>query len=125
MSKNSKKSSDRRASKPDPLSGFINRALMLHQQGQLVEACKLYDYVLARNSEHVDALHMLGVVRIQEGDVGVGIALIESALKIQPNDASAWLNLGNGQNALKHYAQALVSFDRSLSLAPDNANAHN
>ena len=46
----------------------LNLGLGYHQNGNLVQAAQLYQNVLARDPQQVDALHLLGVVAIQQGD---------------------------------------------------------
>ena len=43
-------------------------AMRLHQQGQPAEAGRLYDAVLAGDPRHYGALHLKGVLRLQDGD---------------------------------------------------------
>ena len=70
-------------------SRALARALELHQAGKLREAERLYRKVLTLHPEHFDALHMLGVVALQEGRAGYAIDLIERALRQKPEIAAA------------------------------------
>ncbi len=67
---------------PDvPLEQKIKRAVALHQQGLLSEAEQIYHDVLSVDPEHFAALHLLGVIRYQQGQDGEAIRLIGKALK--------------------------------------------
>ncbi len=48
-----------------PGKPVLARAVTLHQQGKLRDAEALYREVLAETPEHVDALHLLGVLKAQ------------------------------------------------------------
>ena len=43
------------------------RAAVLQRDGKLAEAATLYEEILRLNPSHVDALHNLGIIRIQQG----------------------------------------------------------
>ena len=55
---------------PNPL---ISKALALHQKGQLQQAGDLYGQVLRQEPQNFMALHLLGVVRGQQGRPAEGI----------------------------------------------------
>src|SRR5262249_9924289 len=60
----------REASRPgnttDP-SSVLDKAIALHQKDQLAEAERLYLEILGGQPDQFDALHLLGVVRHQQG----------------------------------------------------------
>ncbi len=97
---------------------MLQRALSLQQQGQLTEAEKIYTKVLKINSNHFDALHLLGLLQHQRGDGAKALGLIAAALKVNPNSAEALLNHGTVLSALDRHEDALVSYDRALALKP-------
>jgi len=51
---------------------MLANAVELHESGWLVEAAALYQQILAREPENTDALHLLGVLRHQEGEHASG-----------------------------------------------------
>jgi predicted TPR repeat methyltransferase len=94
------------------------RALALHRGGQLDEAAALYREVLANEPEHFGALHLLGVIEGQRRRYAEAIVLIEHAIRIDSSVAAAHANLGNAQCALGVFDQALMSYQRALTLQP-------
>jgi hypothetical protein len=62
----------------------LQRAVALHQQGRLGDAEQLYRDVLAGSPDQFDALHLLGVIRIQSGQHREGADLIRRALRVIP-----------------------------------------
>src|SRR5256885_7880299 len=72
----------------------LQQAISLHQQGRLADAEPLYRQILAKQPAHFDALHLLGVVRMQQGRGLEALELIEEALKVDPRSARALSNHG-------------------------------
>ena len=103
----------------------LNQAFQLHQNGQLEEAAELYARLLRKNPNSFDALHLLGVLKVQQRKLKEGSDLISQALKINPRVAPAHTNLGNALQELKRYDDAIASYQRALELNPDYAEAHN
>jgi tetratricopeptide (TPR) repeat protein len=83
------------------ISARFQQALALHQQGRLNEAEQVCREVLQHAPVHSDALHLLGVLTLQT------------------------LRPANGLRDLRRLDAALRSFDRSIALKPDFAEAHN
>jgi tetratricopeptide (TPR) repeat protein len=68
-------------------SDTLQKAIALHQQGQLADAEGLYRQILASEPDHFDALHLLGVIRHQQGRHADALELIERALTRSPASA--------------------------------------
>lgn len=71
----------------------LQRALEAHQAGKLIAAAAAYEAVLAASPENFDALHMLGVVKLQQGLFDEAEVLIAAALRLRPGFGSACANL--------------------------------
>jgi len=112
---------------PQPLDvqEALRQALYFHEQGMLEKAEGLYQAVLALRPDHFDALHLLGVLRAQQGSAQDAVRLISHALERQPHATEAQFNLGNAQVALYRYVEAVASYDKALALKPDHAIALN
>ena len=72
-------------SRPFNIAQILQDALSLHQQGRLREAEKLYARVLKAAPDNFDALHLLGLIHAQNGQMGEAHRLMSAALKINPN----------------------------------------
>jgi tetratricopeptide (TPR) repeat protein len=105
------------------LSALLDQAVSLHGQGRLAEAERLYEQALAENPDLMDARHMLGVLRAQQGRNQDALDLIAPVAAANPRDALALANLGNVLNALHRRQEALQAFDRTLALAPGYPDA--
>jgi tetratricopeptide (TPR) repeat protein len=102
---------------------MFDQAVALHGQGRLEEAEGLYLQVLAREPRHLDARHMLGVLRAYQNRNREAHDLIAPVVAADPNNALALANLGNVLLALERLDEALVVFDRSLAINPDYSAA--
>src|ERR1700704_4471148 len=63
---------------------LLQRAVPLHQAGRLDEAKTLYDQVLAIEPANYAALHLMGLLRLQQARVHEALVLMEAALKVKP-----------------------------------------
>ena len=98
-------------------------AIGLHRQGRLRDAEKLYARVLKAAPDNFDALHLLGTIKAQAGQMGEALRLISAALKINPRASEALVNLANVMHALKRDADALDCLDKALAIKPDDLHA--
>jgi protein O-GlcNAc transferase len=116
-----------------PLSnaGSINvpqtfaQALALHEQNRLTEAERLYAAVLAARPDHFDALQMLGLIKLANGQAADALNLMASAMRARTPSPQILLNYGLVLNALKRHQEALDSFDQAIKLKSKFAEAHN
>jgi predicted O-linked N-acetylglucosamine transferase (SPINDLY family) len=97
----------------------IEQAFSFHREGKLREAERQYEAVLNAQPNHFDGLHLLGVVRAQQGDLDAAVELISRALDQQPHSAEALFNLGLALSKLNRYTEAMVIYDKALALNPD------
>ena len=105
------------------MQALLNQAVSLHGQGLLAEAERLYQQILAANPNLLDARHMLGVLKAQQGRPDEAYELIAPVVAANPRDALALANFGNVLNALERFAEALAAYDRSLALNPNHPPA--
>ncbi|WP_322053567.1 tetratricopeptide repeat protein [Paraburkholderia bannensis] len=100
------------------------RAFAAHRDGRLEDAERGYRATLAADPVHVDALHMLGVLRHQKGQHAEAADLVRRAVDLRPDDAALQLNLGNALKAMGELDNAIERFRNALTLAPTFALAH-
>jgi tetratricopeptide (TPR) repeat protein/GR25 family glycosyltransferase involved in LPS biosynthesis/ADP-heptose:LPS heptosyltransferase len=104
-------------------SRLLDRAIVLHQQGKFSEAERHYLTILAAQPDHLDATHLLGLIRHQQGRDLEALELIGSVLKRIPDSAPALANQGAVLHRLGRREEAVASYDRALALRPDDAKA--
>ena len=105
--------------------GILRQALTFHQTGNLAEAERLYQQLMRAVPEDANAPHFLGVVRAQQGRNREALALMDAALKLNPNAPEVWSNYGNVLRAEGRLGEALAAQDRALQIKPDYAAALN
>ncbi len=97
----------------------LQAALALHQRGQLAEAQLIYEKILRKQSNHFDALHLLGVIFWQTRQLERAVELIDKAIQLKPDYADAYYNRGNALKALEQFDAAIASYDKAIQLKPD------
>lgn len=100
---------------PDP---EFQAALTTHQAGRLAEAEAQYQAILSTRPDHPDAMHLIGVVKVQSGQPEIGIDWITRAIAINPDNAVFHSNLGKALSDVGRHAHAIESCRRALALAP-------
>ena len=113
-----------KASQARLASQLFARAVSHHQMGQIAEAESAYRQVLNAKPDHVEALHLFGVLRFQQGRNDEALKLIGEALRAQPRYAEAHYNHGNILAQLGQYQEAVASYDKALAVMPASAEAH-
>jgi protein O-GlcNAc transferase len=108
---------------PSASAHEFRQGLARHQQGNLVEAERHYDAALKSQPDNFDALHMLGVIALQQGRFEQGVEIITKAVALNKNSAIAFNNLAKGLKDLGRFDEAIIHFERALALAPDFADA--
>jgi len=102
----------------------VNQALAHHRAGQFAEAERLYRQALDLNPTNTDAIHLLGMLAFQSGDLVRAAASIRQAIALHPAAASYHSNLGNVLQAQGDLDQAAASYRQALILKPDLAETH-
>jgi protein O-GlcNAc transferase len=105
----------------DEVFQALQRATAFHQRGMLTEAERSYRGILETDPDHFDALHLLGVVRLQQQNPDEAVNLIRAALRVKPDVVEALCNLGKGLAILGRDGEALKCFDQALAIRPGDA----
>ncbi|MGQ9370069.1 DUF6165 family protein [Azospirillum sp. ST 5-10] len=101
----------------------IAQALRHHRAGALSEARRLYRAVLGAEPDNADALHLLGVVHLQNGDLGEAETLIRRALARMPS-ATGFSNLGAALYKQRRTVPAIDAYRNAMVLTPEYAEAY-
>jgi LPS sulfotransferase NodH/Flp pilus assembly protein TadD len=108
-----------------PQQERLREAAALHQQGKLADAEQICQSVLQQEPENPDALHHMGLLRLQQGKAEEAIGYIEHSLMKVPTQPAAFNHLAIALSALRRHELALASFTKALALKPDYPEAHN
>jgi tetratricopeptide (TPR) repeat protein len=106
------------------LEALFDAGVAAHRAGRLAEARGAYEAILARNPDHFDALHMLGVAVTQAGEPDRGATMIARAIRMVPGASAPHINLAMALGALGRHEEALASADRALELDASSPDAH-
>jgi tetratricopeptide (TPR) repeat protein len=106
------------------LTGLLQQAFALHQQGQLAEAKVLYEQVLAQQPRNFDALHLSGIMARQSQQSDLAVELLSKAVAIKPNYAPAYANLGKAFQALNRHEEAVANYDKAIAIKSDDVDFH-
>ena len=107
----------------DPAQMFA-AALQNHRQRRMAEAEGLYRQVLEIDPNHVDALHMLGVLAYQAGRPEAAVDLIGRAIALSGENASFHNNIGEALRYLGRLDEAVGHFTKAAELDPAAAEGH-
>jgi tetratricopeptide (TPR) repeat protein len=96
------------------------RAVQLHQAGELDAAAGLYESVLHDDRAHADALHLLGMLRHQQGQSRLAARLIGNAVGLRPDVAVFHASLGEVHRGLGQLAEAVACGCEAIRLGLDD-----
>ena len=100
------------------------KALSLYQQGLTERSLTLCEQILKTKPQDFDTLHLLGIISLQMNRPDRSVALLSSAIEINPANAYVFNNRGNAFRTLEQYVAALSDYDRAIALDPNFAAAH-
>lgn len=100
----------------------LYEAYNLHQNGDLDAAKRLYEEILKNDSQHVDALHLLGLLSHQNRAWIDAERFFNSALILKPDFSQIYGNYAAYLKEQQRSAEALTSYLRSLHINPEDAD---
>ena len=98
-------------------------ALQNHKKKNFKAAEKLYEDILRKNPNYINAYNNLGILFNQLGEYKKSINCYEKAIQIQPNNAPAYNNLGFVLNQLDELEKAMNCFEKAIQIEPYYADA--
>jgi len=107
------------------IRSVLTEAVRLHQAGQLEQAAALYRKVLATHPDNADALHLLGMVALQQGHAKIAVELIRKAIALHDGEASYHFHLALALQTLNDLPGAVAGYRRALALKPDDPDIYN
>ena len=101
-----------------------NRALALIELDRYDEAGKWLEEVVTANPNDLRAVFQQARVFIKFGKLAEAEANLKRVLEAYPRDRLSWTQLGELHKIKRDYAAAQKSYERVLSLDPEDAGAH-
>lgn len=108
----------------DPVAG-VKLAEALRQLGQHEQAATAAQQVLVTQPQNVDAMLELGRAHIARGQAFYGIASLEQAKALAPNDWRPLSLLGVAYQQVRRADDARAAWNEALRLSTDNAEVMN
>lgn len=109
--------------KADSPALLLDRAITLHQGGDVAGAIPLYRACLAVRPHDVQVDHLLGLALWQAGEQAEGLARVAAAAERAPNAPAIQNNYGGLLKAMGRVNEAERAFRRALAAKADFADA--
>lgn len=106
------------------ISNLLRAAMMAQQQGAVRDARRLYEQALRAAPRHPDALHLLGLTWIDEGQAERGLQLIRRAIAFRPDYLEAINNIAIELAKLDRHAEAQGFLEKALRLNEAQPDVH-
>ena len=103
---------------------LLGAGLKHHQAGRFAEAEACYRRVLAIQSDHADALHLLGVIAHQVRRYDLAVELIGRAIKRNGENPFYYSSLGSALRGQGKVGEAIAAFRQAIVIMPAYAEAH-
>ncbi len=110
---------------PFAVTAMLNEILEIHRSGQLEEAELRYREYLGFNPDDPEALHLLGVLRRERGDLAEALQLVEAAMLRAPERKSYRVSLGGLCLHARLLDDAELNFAKAIELDPNITSAYN
>ena len=103
---------------------MLEDLIQLHQAGRLDEAERGYRELLAEQPDDAEALHLLGILRAQRGDLKEAYGLVQRASGLAPENPACRHTLGEMYLSEGRLEEAQQAYDQARQLNPNLASAH-
>jgi len=100
----------------------LQQAAQFHQLGQIENAVQGYEEILRTAPDTFDAVRLLGIARVQQGQPTEAVALLEKALTIRPASLDVQGYLGLAYKAAGRLAESEDCYRKALASNPNDTN---
>ena len=102
----------------------LSSAWESYRRGEFERAARAGEAALADDPDDPDALHLLGMIALRQGDPRRAEALINRAVAVRPDEAAHHASLAEVCAALGQAHRAIDGFRAALRLKPDRPDYH-
>ncbi|MGC2125958.1 MAG: hypothetical protein WA652_24200 [Xanthobacteraceae bacterium] len=99
-----------------PIADLMEQASAYHRRGQLARAQQLCEEILARESAHVNALNLSGLILQVSGRHRPAVKMLQKAVAGDPLNAACHYNLASSLQALNKQDEAALHFMKAIEL---------
>ena len=111
--------------KPLDVPRMLHQAMEAHRQNRIAEAEQLYAAVLAARPDNIDALQMLGSIKLSRGEPTTALRLIAAAMQQRPKSPQILSSYALTLIALQRHEEALAAFEQAIKQKSRFPEAHN
>ena len=108
----------------DSAQQFLLTALQYYDEQKWTDAEQACHQSLQQHPNHPDALHLLGLLACQQGNLEQGIPYYQKALALKPTDVKIFTNLGMALKNQGNFEEAVAIYQQGLALDPNYAKIH-
>ena len=101
----------------------ITNAINAFSQKKYSKAEEICSQILSKNN-NADANHIIGCIRMSQGNYKESILFIKKSLDINPNDIGALISLGCALSSKKDYRESIIAFKKVINLKEDISQVH-
>ena len=103
---------------------ILNEAIKYHYEGNLIQAGRLYKFLVEKGSNNSTVYTNYGLISINKGKLKEAEFLIRKAIQLNPQDSIAHSNLGGLLKDKKKLKEAEKSLTKAIQLNPQDSIAH-
>lgn len=111
------------AAAPRPVDAIMSQALAAQRHGDYAAAKDLYDHAIKVGPVSAALYNNYGALLHDMGNSRDAVAMLRLALSLDQTFASAWVNLGNAEDALGDRSAAVSAYNQALKLDPSNRDS--
>ena len=106
------------------VDGALRKGVAAHQAGDLSTAADAYAFILAVQPNNADALHLMGLIKAQQGLSEDAVRLIRSAIDVNSGIALYHANLGRALRGMGDDKAAVQALREAVRLDANEASYH-
>lgn len=102
----------------------IEVALRLYHAGRIEDALSVAQDIVAKDSGHADAWHLLGIIAGQSERPDLAEKALAQSLRLNPRQGNVLISLGTVLRRLGRTEEALAAYWKGVTLLPEHAGGH-
>ena len=109
----------------DPHLEELRKAVGFMRSQRFQDAEAVCNAILAKDADHSEANHIIGVLNLRRGDAARAAAALEKAVRGNPENGSAQTNFGTALSSIGKLEEAAEAFRAAIRLDPRTVGPYN